>query len=52
VGASCIPTVPPVIYQVEIGKGVENDPYNMAMGSHFFLKLVAGFFFHPFSDKS
>ena len=42
----------PVIYQVEIGKVVENDPNNMAMGSQFSLKLVAGFFFHPFSDKS
>ena len=51
-GTSFIPTVPPVIYQVEIGKEIENNPYNRAMGSNFFLKLVAGFFFHPFSDKS
>jgi hypothetical protein len=52
VGASFIPTVAPIIYQVEIEKEVENNPYNRAMGRHFFLKLVAGFFFHPFSDKS
>ena len=42
----------PVIFQVEIEKVVENDPYNMAMGSQFFSKSIAGFFFHPFSDKS
>jgi hypothetical protein len=42
----------PVTLQVETGNVVENDPHNMAMGSQFFLKSVAGFSFHPFSDKS